>query len=95
MKSNWEHSHTGVFTRDFDKTLHYYKSLGLAPELGPRQRPPRAPGDKFVNIEFGQPVDNYVDPTKPFLELLYIGDLELEVMPRGVIESFVNLASQE
>jgi catechol 2,3-dioxygenase-like lactoylglutathione lyase family enzyme len=80
MKSNWEHGHTGVFARDFDKTLHYYRSLGLAPDLGPRQRPPRSPADKFVNIEFGQVVDNYIDPKTPFLELLYIGDLEFEVL---------------
>jgi catechol 2,3-dioxygenase-like lactoylglutathione lyase family enzyme len=80
MKANWEHGHTGVFTRDFDKTLHYYKALGLAPELGPRQRAPRSPSDKFVNIEFGQVVDNYIDPNTPFLELLYVGDLEFEVL---------------
>jgi catechol 2,3-dioxygenase-like lactoylglutathione lyase family enzyme len=89
VKSNWEHGHTGVFARDFDRTLHYYKSLGLAPELGQRQRAPRSPSDTFVNIEFGQVVDNYIDPKTPFLELLYIGDLEFEVLhapatrPRG------------
>ena len=94
MKSNWEHGHTGVFARDFDKTLHYYRSLGLAPDLGPRQRPARSAADKFVNIEFGQVVDNYIDPKTPFLELLYIGDLEFEVLhapltrPRGEALSY-------
>src|SRR3990172_5269290 len=79
MKSNWEFSHSGVFVRDFDKTLHYYKSLGLAPELGLTRNPFTA-ADKTVTTVFGK-VQPPGDPTKPyFLALLYIGDLELEVL---------------
>ncbi len=82
MKSNWEHSHTGVAVRDFAGTLRYYRALGLAPDQGPRQRPARGAGDVMVNIEFGQVMDNYAGrpANEPFLELLYIGDLELEVL---------------
>jgi catechol 2,3-dioxygenase-like lactoylglutathione lyase family enzyme len=76
MKSNWEHSHTGVFTRDFEQTLKYYQSLGLAP--APLPRPPRSTTDTFVNVEFGK-VTGPNPPGLP-LELLYIGDLELEVL---------------
>ena len=38
MNSGWEFNHSGVFARDFDRTLEYYKSLGLAPDL-PRTGP--------------------------------------------------------
>jgi catechol 2,3-dioxygenase-like lactoylglutathione lyase family enzyme len=79
MKSNWEHSHSGVFARDLEKTVRYYQSLGLAPQLIPTQNPSLRTG-KAVNIEFGQVVNNYSDPTKPFLQLIYIGNLELEVL---------------
>jgi methylmalonyl-CoA/ethylmalonyl-CoA epimerase len=76
MKSNWEYSHSGVFVRDFDKTLKYYESLGIAPAPLPRQ--PRNPADKLVNVEFGQ----VTGPTPPGLplQLMYIGDMELEVL---------------
>ena len=76
MKSNWEHSHAGVFTRDFDKTLKYYESLGLAP--APLPRVPRSTSDKLVNVEFGK-VTGPLPPGLP-LQLLYIGDFELEVL---------------
>ncbi len=76
MKSNWEHSHTGVFTKDFEKTLKYYESIGLAP--APLPRMPRPSGAKMVNVEFGK-VTGPFPPGLP-LQLLYIGDLELEVL---------------
>ncbi len=76
MKSNWEHSHAGVFTRDFDKTLKYYASIGIAPV--PLPRIPRPSSDKLVNVEFGK-VTGPLPPGLP-LQLLYIGDLELEVL---------------
>jgi methylmalonyl-CoA/ethylmalonyl-CoA epimerase len=79
MKSNWERGHSGVFTRNFYRTLQYYKALGLAPDLGPAPAPPSS-GDRGVNIEFGK-IENHTDPNYPFLlDLLYIGDLELEVL---------------
>jgi len=76
MSVSWEHSHTGVFTRDFDKTLKYYESIGIAP--APLPRMPRNPADKLVNVEFGK-VTGPLPPGLP-LQLLYIGDLELEVL---------------
>lgn len=76
MKTNWEHSHAGVFTRDFDRTLKYYESIGIAP--APLPRVPRNPSDKLVNVEFGK-VTGPLPPGLP-LQLLYIGDLELEVL---------------
>jgi catechol 2,3-dioxygenase-like lactoylglutathione lyase family enzyme len=79
MKSNWEPGHSGVFAKNFDRTLQYYKALGLAPDLGPPPAPSPS-ADRGVNIEFGK-IENHTDPTKPFrLGLLYIGDLELEVL---------------
>ena len=79
MKSNWEFNHSGVFAKDFDRTLQYYKSLGLAPELGPTLNP-FSPEDDAVTIEFGQVVHLSAPDGSYFLALLYIGDLELEVL---------------
>lgn len=79
MKSNWEFNHSGVFAKDFDKTLHYYKSLGLAPDL-PRTQKPFSPKDDAVTIEFGKVVDLSMPDGSYFLALLYIGNLELEVL---------------
>jgi methylmalonyl-CoA/ethylmalonyl-CoA epimerase len=76
VKNNWEHGHTGVFTRDFENTIRYYQSIGIAP--APLPRPPRNPADKFVNVEFGK-VTGPNPPGLP-LELLYIGNLELEIL---------------
>jgi catechol 2,3-dioxygenase-like lactoylglutathione lyase family enzyme len=76
VKNNWEHGHVGVFTRDFEKTIQYYQSLGIAP--APLPRPPRNPADKFVNVEFGK-VTGPNPPGLP-LELLYIGNLEFEIL---------------
>lgn len=79
MKSNWEFNHSGVFAKDFDRTLQYYKSLGLAPDL-PRTQNPFKPEDDAVTIEFGEVVDLSMPEGEYFLALLYIGDLELEVL---------------
>jgi catechol 2,3-dioxygenase-like lactoylglutathione lyase family enzyme len=88
MDSNWEFNHSGVFAKNFDRTLQYYKSLGLAPDL-PRTQNPFNPEDDAVTIEFGEIVDLSMPEGEYFLALLYIGDLELEVLhaprerPRG------------
>ncbi len=79
MNSHWEFNHSGVFAKDFDRTLEYYKSLGLAPDL-PRTQRPFNPEDEAVNIEFGELVDNAMPDGEYFLALLYIGDLEFEVL---------------
>ena len=77
MKSGWEHSHSGVFTLDLDKTVHYYQSLGLAPELPNLPRNPSFLTGKAVNFEFGR----VTQPGEvPRLQLIYIGNLELEVL---------------
>ena len=79
MNSDWEFNHSGVFSRDFDRTLEYYKSLGLAPDL-PRTQNPFSPEDDAVTIEFGEVVHPSAPDGSYFLALLYIGDLELEVL---------------
>jgi len=79
MKSNWEHSHTGVFTRDLENTVRYYQSLGLAPEIVPA-RSQSWEGHKAVNVEFGQVMHFGGDTRRPFLQLIYIGDLEVEIL---------------
>ena len=84
MKSDWEHSHSGVFTRDLENTVRYYQSLGLAPQIVPA-RSQSWEGHKVVNVEFGQMVHFGGDTRRPFLQLIYIGDLELEVL-RAPIE---------
>jgi len=80
MKSNWDHNHSGIFARDLEETVRYYQSLGLAPVLPPAPRGPAFPAGRAVNIEFGQVVNNPSTPERPFLQLIYIGDLELEVL---------------
>ena len=79
MNRNWEFNHSGVFAKDFDRTLHYYKSLGLAPDL-PRTQRPFNPKDKAITVEFDEVVDLSMPDGSYFLALLYIGDLELEVL---------------
>jgi methylmalonyl-CoA/ethylmalonyl-CoA epimerase len=79
LKSNWEHGHSGIFTKDLENTVHYYQSLGLAPEIVPVQGQSWA-GHKLLNIEFGQEISFGGDTRKPFLQLIYIGNLELEVL---------------
>ena len=79
MKNNWEHGHSGVFTRDLENTVRYFQSLGLAPELPPA--PAQSwEGHKAVNIEFGQEIHFGGDTRRPFLQLIYIGNLEVEVL---------------
>ena len=84
MKSGWEHSHSGVFTLDLDKTVSYYQSLGLAPELPNLPRNPSFLTGKAVNFEFGR----VTQPGEvPRLQLIYIGNLELEVLQAPVDET--------
>jgi catechol 2,3-dioxygenase-like lactoylglutathione lyase family enzyme len=80
MNSNWEFNHSGVFVKNFDRTLQYYRSLGLAPNLPRPQRRLYNPEDKAINLEFDEVVDNAMPPGEVFLELIYIGDLEFEVL---------------
>lgn len=79
MKGNWEHNHSGVFTKDLENTIHYYQSLGIAPEIVPLQAPLRG-GHKMVNIEFGQEINFGGDTRSPFFQVINIGNLELEVL---------------
>ncbi len=79
MNNQWEFNHSGVFTKNFNQTLRYYKSLGLAPDL-PRTQNPFKPEDKAVTVEFDEVVDLSMPDGEYFLALLYIGDLELEVL---------------
>ncbi len=79
MKNNWEHSHSGVFTKNLENTVRYYQSLGLAPEIVPVQAQSWA-GHKILNIEFGQEISFGGDTRRPILQLIYIGNLELEVL---------------
>ena len=82
MESNWALSHPGVFVKDFYKTLDYFVSLGIA------FRPER-PAPKAVSSPQPDPTITMVfarrrpprDPDNPLLlELLYIGDMMLEVL---------------
>jgi catechol 2,3-dioxygenase-like lactoylglutathione lyase family enzyme len=79
MNTNWEFNHSGVFAKDFDRTLEYYKSLGLAPDL-PRTQNPFKPEDEAITVEFDEVVDLSMPEGEYFLALLYIGDLEFEVL---------------
>lgn len=79
MKSNWDHNHSGVFTKDLEHTIHYYQALGIAPEIVPAQAPLRG-GHKMVNIEFGQEINFGGDTRRPFFQVIQIGSLELEVL---------------
>ncbi len=79
MDSSWEFNHSGVFTNDFNRTIAYYKELGIAADL-PRTGPSRNPEDEVFTIEFDEVPNLSVPDGDPFLYLLYIGDLELEVL---------------
>jgi hypothetical protein len=88
MDKGWEYNHSGVFTKDFKGTIQYYKDLGIAAELSPAG-PNLDPTDSAEIIEFdGVPVFN-IPEGEPFLQLLYIGDFQMEVLhaetffPRG------------
>ena len=75
----WEFNHSGIFAWDFDRTIQYYKDLGLAPDLPlpERNMPPRV---NAVNVEFDEIMDNTPPEGEFFLMLIYIGDLEFEVL---------------
>lgn len=77
MKSSWEHSHSGVFVRDLDHSIRYFKFLGLAPDLPPPPRNPSFRTGNAVNIEFGRVT---LPGDVPRLQVVYIGTLELEVL---------------
>jgi catechol 2,3-dioxygenase-like lactoylglutathione lyase family enzyme len=79
MNNRWEFNHSGIFARDFNRTLQYYKSLDLAPDL-PRTQNPFNPKDKAVTVEFDEVVNLSMPDGEYFLALLYIGDLEFEVL---------------
>ena len=78
MKSNWEFGHPGVWVRDFNKTMDYYQSLGIAGRVGMTLT---AEGmKKSVRREFGK-ISAPPDPSKGYrLDLLIIGNLTLEVL---------------
>ncbi len=85
MSKDWGFSHPGVYVRDFYKTLDYYQSLGIAVH---RRNKASISKDETIQVIkiFGKVSDRPSkpqDPSKPresSLELLYIGDLELEVL---------------
>ena len=79
MNKSWEYNHSGVFTKDFRGTIQYYKDLGIAAELSPTGAN-LDPTDSAEIIEFDVvPVFN-IPAGEPFLQLLYIGDFEMEVL---------------
>jgi catechol 2,3-dioxygenase-like lactoylglutathione lyase family enzyme len=79
MDKSWEYNHSGVFTKDFRGTTQYYKDLGIAAELS-QTGPNLDPTDSADIIEFDvAPVFN-IPEGEPFLQLLYIGDFEMEVL---------------
>jgi len=85
MNSNWEFSHPGVFVKDFDRTLEYYRSLGIAFELGLSRQAGVSSAETTQVIEVFGKVRPAPDPTaRRFLELLYIGDLEFEILQAPV-----------
>ena len=84
MESKWGFSHPGVFVDNFYKTLDYYQSLGIAVHLRQKTSVSKEETTQVMTV-FGKPVPpaKPSDPSKPResgLELLYIGDLELEVL---------------
>jgi catechol 2,3-dioxygenase-like lactoylglutathione lyase family enzyme len=79
MNKDWEFNHSGIFTKDFNGTIAYYKDLGIAADL-PRTGPAWNPEDKVETIEFDVVPDLSVPEGDPFLYLLYIGDLEFEIL---------------
>jgi catechol 2,3-dioxygenase-like lactoylglutathione lyase family enzyme len=79
MDKSWEFNHSGVFTKDFKGTIQYYKGLGLAADLPPAG-PNMDPTDSAEIMEFDVvPVFN-IPEDEPFLQLLYIGDFEMELL---------------
>jgi|WetSurSiteA1Bulk_404760.scaffolds.fasta_scaffold12010_2 catechol 2,3-dioxygenase-like lactoylglutathione lyase family enzyme len=85
MDKSWEYNHSGVFTKDFKGTIQYYIDIGIAAELPPTG-PNLDPTDSADIIEFDVvPVFN-IPEGEPFLQLLYIGDFEMELLHA---ESFI------
>jgi catechol 2,3-dioxygenase-like lactoylglutathione lyase family enzyme len=79
MEKSWEYNHSGVFTKDFKGTIQYYKDLGIAAELPPADLN-LDPTDSAEIIEFDVvPVFN-IPEGEPFLQLLYLGDFEMELL---------------
>jgi catechol 2,3-dioxygenase-like lactoylglutathione lyase family enzyme len=79
MDKSWEYNHSGVFTKDFKGTTQYYKNLGIAAEFSPTGSN-LDPTDSGEIIEFDVvPVFN-IPEGEPFLQLLCIGDFEMEVL---------------
>jgi len=78
MKDNWEFGHAGACVRDFDTTMAYYQSLGIAGRVG--LKPTREGMKALVRREFGR----IASPPNPDMgykvDLLVIGDLTLEVL---------------
>ena len=88
MDTSWEYNHSGVFTKDFKETIGYWKEIGIATEME-RVPPKWGPNDTRYLEEFDEiPVFN-IPEGEPFLQLLYIGDFEMELLhaeqdiPRG------------
>ena len=84
MSKNWGFSHPGVFVRDFYKTLDFYQSLGIAVHMRRKATVSKEETTQVMTV-FGKPVPpaKPQDPSRPRdsgLELIYIGDLELEVL---------------
>ena len=82
MDSQWELSHSGVFVKDFFKTLEYYQSLGIAVEpFGLSRKTGVSPAEMTQVITIFGKERPPPDPSATrYLELLYIGDFELEVL---------------
>lgn len=84
MSKDWGFSHPGVFVRDFYKTLDFYQSLGIAVHMRRKATVSKEETTQVMTV-FGKPVPpaKPQDPSRPRdsgLELIYIGDLELEVL---------------
>ena len=79
MDKGWEYNHSGVFTKDFKGTTQYYKDLSIAAELSPTG-PNMDPMDSAEIIEFDVVPVFDIPEGEPFLQLLYIGDFEMEVL---------------
>lgn len=84
MSKDWGFSHPGVFVKDFYKTLDFYQSLGIAVHIRRKTTVSKEETTQVMTV-FGKPVPpaKPQDPSKPRdsgLELIYIGDLELELL---------------
>jgi len=81
MKSSWEFSHPGVFVKDFDKTLDYFNDLGISVEASRSRAPGVSPAEMTQKILVFGKLRPPPDPNaRRYLELIYIGDLEYEIL---------------